>query len=62
MAWCKTIVIPSHVWRSYNSFAPTHPYLILKTDDHFMQNESNAESSFITLVSYIKRPPVINNH
>jgi len=23
-AWCKTIVTPSQLWRSYNSFAPSH--------------------------------------
>lgn len=28
MAWCKTSVTPSHLWRSYNCFAPSHLIII----------------------------------
>jgi len=31
MTWCKTFVTPSHLWRSYNSFAPS-PWF---TTDYF---------------------------
>jgi len=27
-AWCRTIVTPSHLWRSYNSFAPSHRFCL----------------------------------
>jgi len=26
MAWCKTIITPSHLWRSLNSFAQSHRF------------------------------------
>jgi len=28
MTWCKIIVTPSHLWRSYNSYAPSHRFLM----------------------------------
>jgi len=27
MAWCKIILLISHLWRSYNNFAPSHRML-----------------------------------